>query len=554
MNKYMKNQKGAISIFTVLAMIFFLVFILGAFSLASRRNQTQVASLTELKALYKKDGNEIYMSMINPSETVIPIYGENDFTSIGTNVIKTINKKNYTFSETSDYILKNDIKINLEKIYDEDIPLKDFTMYSSSYKVSKSSYDVFYMYDSDGDGEKEKYKLIAFSKEGKQSISNTVRGEKTFCILGETELDKYKFNDKYTFLNLQIIDSYIDIFSTEADTLPIDIEKLEAYEKFDGSLKEYYIFVKAESTKQNVTVPVDKLYLADVVQVGDYIDYPVEYNNVGTNMISTEQGSYGNPEFISTLNGWRVIDINKVTKEVKIISAGTPIIGNYRYAGYVKSDYNFNKEEFAEQTIDISKNEAIGFVRKLTTGFSEEFWWNILENYTEWNPEQIQGKEFIDTKYAESISTINKSLLEKTLGRKVNYNEEIVDVESSNRENSLINNGSKYFIADCTEEKITEICEIQENGSTIPYNVYLNIFKVDVIDVTQDAYLKNHTSLTTYPNKDYDRNYSNSYRAGIRPVITLKADLYSVGDFGEHGATVEDAWELKTEEEIENNG
>ena len=55
--------------------------------------------------------------------------------------------------------------------------------------------------------------------------------------------------------------------------------------------------------------------LVDVVEIGDYVNYPVYYDNVVTH-------SYN---IISKLNGWRVLSKDKETGEITIISAGVPL-------------------------------------------------------------------------------------------------------------------------------------------------------------------------------------------------------------------------------------
>ena len=55
--------------------------------------------------------------------------------------------------------------------------------------------------------------------------------------------------------------------------------------------------------------------LASQVQIGDYVDYPVYYDNVYTNN--------GNANYKSTYTGWRVIDVSGDV--VKLVSAGVPL-------------------------------------------------------------------------------------------------------------------------------------------------------------------------------------------------------------------------------------
>ena len=50
--KDLKNQKGAISIFVLMAMLFFLVTMLGVYTITSKRAQTQTESVELVKEKY----------------------------------------------------------------------------------------------------------------------------------------------------------------------------------------------------------------------------------------------------------------------------------------------------------------------------------------------------------------------------------------------------------------------------------------------------------------------------------------------------------------------
>ena len=55
-----KSETGSITLFVVLSMLFFLVFVLGAYTMIARRNQIQAESMSELKKIYKTNGKEQY--------------------------------------------------------------------------------------------------------------------------------------------------------------------------------------------------------------------------------------------------------------------------------------------------------------------------------------------------------------------------------------------------------------------------------------------------------------------------------------------------------------
>ena len=63
--------------------------------------------------------------------------------------------------------------------------------------------------------------------------------------------------------------------------------------------------------------------LVDVVEVGDYVNYPVYYENVNTWI--GEEGEETYTEYVAKLNGWRVLSKDETTGEVTLISAGVPL-------------------------------------------------------------------------------------------------------------------------------------------------------------------------------------------------------------------------------------
>lgn len=275
--KKLNNQKGAISIFTVLAMIFFLMFILGAFIFASRRSQTQAQSLSDLRSVYKQNANEIYEDMvINSTEDTIPIYAEKDFFEIGNNVIREINGKNYLFNNTANYVFQNDIKIDLlSNITPTYIP-KDYTIYTNDFNVSEGSYDVYYMYDEteDYDEEKEKYKLLAYNKIGEDIPANTLRNKDKFNIIHDgslvggletLDLDIYKYNGNLNFLLVYCVEesgvtktkiSKVKTLDTTPTTLTEILTGIDDFKSIiqNYNVKQYYLLVRAQTDAVEVYV------------------------------------------------------------------------------------------------------------------------------------------------------------------------------------------------------------------------------------------------------------------------------------------------------------
>ena len=120
-----KNQNGAISLFVMLSMLFFLMFMLGAYTIVLKRNQVQTQTTTQLKSLYSStatDQTAKYTGRFAESTEVIPISNAVEFSLIGTGNSFEQNGKIYTCGTDKKYQLTNDIIIDI----DNDIAEKSF--------------------------------------------------------------------------------------------------------------------------------------------------------------------------------------------------------------------------------------------------------------------------------------------------------------------------------------------------------------------------------------------------------------------------------------------
>lgn len=135
------------------------------------------------------------------------------------------------------------------------------------------------------------------------------------------------------------------------------------------------------------------------LQVGDYVNYPVSYQNVSSNYEPTE-------DYI----GWRILSIDKENNEVKLVSAGIPI----------KYNTNNNKtalERESELTINFWSTDFAS-----TEGFNQEWKKDIFDNqYTEKNTLNESTSEInIDSELVgyPKIQVFSKNDLEEVLGEK----------------------------------------------------------------------------------------------------------------------------------------
>lgn len=236
--KNIKDQKGAISLFVILAMLFFLAFILGAFSITSRRNATQLEAVRETAKIYSSgvDANTLYDSMLATTpNTTIPITTfeqlkeakriEESATAIQTNY--TINGKLYTYKKDASYVLANDIILDMTSEINgkSDITIYDYLLYDKeNYNINLNNHNIYYRL-SDGS----LWKCIFYHNIGTTNNKN--------LFISNSEAGKSYKADKYS-----ILDSGIDEFRYSWST-NTNYEFLLTYncvsDKFDITNKKY---------------------------------------------------------------------------------------------------------------------------------------------------------------------------------------------------------------------------------------------------------------------------------------------------------------------------
>lgn len=144
MGKYnLKKQTGAISVFVMMAMLFFLLTILGIYLISTKRAQAQTEAFRMAQErYYSEDAASIYndkMANLEPNGK-IPIYTKEQLWSIGEPKKIEIEGKMYDFSEpdsSNKYELKNDIIINIP----ESEPLEIFNG-----NIEMNGYGIYYFY------------------------------------------------------------------------------------------------------------------------------------------------------------------------------------------------------------------------------------------------------------------------------------------------------------------------------------------------------------------------------------------------------------------------
>lgn len=114
------NQKGSITIFVLLACLFFIMFLMGMFMLGAVKRQVQIEATKQTQDIYSQgNANEIYSNYFDDG-VVVPIYtkAQLDKMCSGEQIsIKEEGGKIFTFSENSIYLLKEDITFEYNGIW-----------------------------------------------------------------------------------------------------------------------------------------------------------------------------------------------------------------------------------------------------------------------------------------------------------------------------------------------------------------------------------------------------------------------------------------------------
>lgn len=121
--KSLRSEKGAITLITLITILFLISFLITSYVLVSNKVKTQKEILSETKKIYepKTSMEEIYNSYFT-NDDIIPIYTVEQLLAIGNNETININGKVYTFSNTENtaYLLKNDLEFSATDLNLED--------------------------------------------------------------------------------------------------------------------------------------------------------------------------------------------------------------------------------------------------------------------------------------------------------------------------------------------------------------------------------------------------------------------------------------------------
>ena len=241
--------------------------------------------------------------------------------------------------------------------------------------------------------------------------------------------------------------------------------------------------------------------LIDVVEIGDYVNYPVEYENVVTKIDATDIEF---PEYTSKLNGWRVMNKNIETGEIQLVSAGVPLT-------LFKED-NSNASTMASIMASTTDFLNIGFTTNQTDG---KFRKNGFNRYN--------------------------SLIDAFTNKYTVINSEVPEVRSITKGD--VNIVYQYFGGTGTtstetylnKPKYRELLGIPSQNSDLIYAYYWLATEY------------NGTLLWGFNGMGgnlFNNEDSDEYERGVRPVVTLKPNIKATGK------DLDGAWNIEVEEKV----
>ena len=227
--------------------------------------------------------------------------------------------------------------------------------------------------------------------------------------------------------------------------------------------------------------------LVDVVEIGDYVNYPVYYDNPEVWAFANWEPEAGSN---SKLNGWRVLSSDKETGEVTLVSAGVPL-GFY----------------FGESNATAIANKLKSTTEFLNIGFAS------------------RKSGYFDV----SGLTIYNSLIDAFTNKYTKINEDIPEVRSMTKAD--VDNLYQYY---------------NNTTETTVYNQPLDDEKYkNMIDNGPPYYLATVYEYDSMLYNGMARLYAHSnHMLGIRPVVTLRPDVKAIGQ------NINGAWDIGLEKEV----
>ena len=238
MNK-IKSEKGIISLFVLLSMLFLLVFVFAIYSSLLNKKKIQELKTVELKEIYSESSDNNLYALEND---IVPIYNIKELSLAGTGEYVEIKDKIYQCGRGKTYELKQNIIADVEEdLKSTYIGCNDYKLYLSSYYINKNNYEIYYYYNNTY------WKNIVYQKFDKKDKELVVEGtyeNNKFSIINEITLLE---NSEYMMIWSDKKGNLSNIKIEKQAGVPTNLNKINLFNKYfkevDTEKGEFYIFV-----------------------------------------------------------------------------------------------------------------------------------------------------------------------------------------------------------------------------------------------------------------------------------------------------------------------
>lgn len=198
--KKITEDRGFISLFVLIAMLFLLIFMFGIYMNITTKKSLEYEKDTKLKEVYMQDKEEIKSKIYANAKEIIPIKNNKILDLVGTSKSVEIDNKIFKCDRSNSYVLTDNIITDIkEDLMMNKVKFNDFKFYLNTYFIDKNGYDNYYYYK---DVPNKYWKVIAyqeFSEDNKTILNHDTCKEKEFRILNNLDL---KLNRNADFLML----------------------------------------------------------------------------------------------------------------------------------------------------------------------------------------------------------------------------------------------------------------------------------------------------------------------------------------------------------------
>lgn len=245
--KKIKSEKGVISLFVLISMLFLLIFIFSLYLNIMNEKKVQEEKNIELKQIYSKNLKQVEEFLYAEDDDIIPIYNADDFNSIGTGEYVEIDNKVYRFGSANYYVLKNNIIVDIkEDLQNSRIDFNDYKLYLSTVFLDKSIYDYYYYYKSENGSYWKAIAYQKFSKKNKDEVKNETYSQNKFLRLNEINYQKESLDFMMIWSDKNGLLSNLEIEHQDSSNIN-SLNQINIFNKYynlvDKIKGEYYLFV-----------------------------------------------------------------------------------------------------------------------------------------------------------------------------------------------------------------------------------------------------------------------------------------------------------------------